>query len=294
MALPSSGTLTLAQIQGEFGGSNPISLSEYYRNGGLVTSNNTNVPTSGAISISNFYGAVKQFAFTIGTTYSSTQDLRTLAFAAGWNGSDPVVATISSGVIISSNTTASAALIVSGSFPSGVSLINNGSIVGMGGRGGEANAAGSPGGASVAVSTAVSITNNGTFAGGGGGGGAGISWGWNGLQRSTPGSGGASGLTQATAPGPLYPGTSAGGQASQYNPSTGMYSTPGASQNWGYGGRVSSYGGAGGTWGTQGQQGGNIDGLPGGGYLGGVGGAAVSGNGYVTWLATGTRYGSLS
>ena len=294
MALPSSGTITLAQIQTEFGGSNPVRLSEYYRGGAYVTPNNTNVPTGGAITLSNFYGAVKQFAFTIGTTYSSTQDLRTLALAAGWNGSDPVVATISSGVIISSSSTASAALTIAGSFPAGVSLVNNGSIVGMGGGGANADSVGIAGGAAVAVSTAVSITNNGTFAGGGGGGGAGISWGWNGLNRSTPGSGGGSGLTQAPAPGPLYPGTSVGGQPSQYNSGTGMYSTPGASQNWGYGGRVSSYGGAGGTWGTQGQQGGNIDGLPGGGYLGGAGGSAVTGNSNVTWIATGTRYGSLS
>ena len=57
MALQSSGTITLAQIQAELGGSNPISLSEYYRNGSFVTSNNTSVPTSGAISMSNFYGA---------------------------------------------------------------------------------------------------------------------------------------------------------------------------------------------------------------------------------------------
>jgi len=59
MALQSSGTITLAQIQAEFGGSNPISLSEYYRNGSYVTSNNTSVPTSGDISVSNFYGASK-------------------------------------------------------------------------------------------------------------------------------------------------------------------------------------------------------------------------------------------
>lgn len=294
MALPSSGSLTLAQIQTEFGGVNPISLSEYYRNGGLVTSNNTNVPTSGVISLSNFFGAVKLFQFTISTTYTTTQDLRSLALAAGWNGADPVLATVSSGVLISSSTTASAALTVSGSFPAGVSLVNNGSIVGMGGQGANADSVGNAGGAAIAVSTAISITNNGILAGGGGGGGAGISWGWNGLNRSTPGSAGGSGLTQAIAPGPLYPGTSVGGQASQYDSGTGMYSTPGASQNWGYGGRVSSYGGAGGTWGNQGQQGGNIDGLSGGGYVGGAGGAAVSGNSNVTWLATGTRYGALS
>jgi len=59
MALQSSGAISLANIQSEFGGSNPISLSEYYRNGSKTTSNNTSVPTSGAISIGDFYGAIK-------------------------------------------------------------------------------------------------------------------------------------------------------------------------------------------------------------------------------------------
>lgn len=36
MALQSSGTISLANLQSEYGGSNPISMSEYYRNGGLV------------------------------------------------------------------------------------------------------------------------------------------------------------------------------------------------------------------------------------------------------------------
>ena len=36
MALPSSGVLTLNDIQTEFGGTNPIDLSDYYRGGGLV------------------------------------------------------------------------------------------------------------------------------------------------------------------------------------------------------------------------------------------------------------------
>jgi len=60
MPLPSSGPLTLANIQTEFGGSNPISLSEYYAGGGLVPAGTTGtygaVPSSGAISIQNFYG----------------------------------------------------------------------------------------------------------------------------------------------------------------------------------------------------------------------------------------------
>lgn len=60
MALPTSGPLSLTDIQGEFGGSNPISLSEYYAGGGLVPPGTTGtygaVPSSGEISIQNFYG----------------------------------------------------------------------------------------------------------------------------------------------------------------------------------------------------------------------------------------------
>lgn len=60
MTLPTSGPLSLSDIQTEFGGSNPISLNEYYAGGGLVPSGtsgtNGAVPSSGTISISQFYG----------------------------------------------------------------------------------------------------------------------------------------------------------------------------------------------------------------------------------------------
>lgn len=49
MAIPSSGALTFSAIQTEFGGSNPIGLSEYY-------SAAANVAVSGAIKVSEFYG----------------------------------------------------------------------------------------------------------------------------------------------------------------------------------------------------------------------------------------------
>lgn len=61
MALPSSGTIWLSQIQAEFGGPN-YNLSTYYRGGGYVTTNNTGVPTGGIIYFSQFYGAVKSAA----------------------------------------------------------------------------------------------------------------------------------------------------------------------------------------------------------------------------------------
>lgn len=60
MTLPTSGPLTLANIQSEFGGSNPISLNEYYAGGAYVPAGTSGtygaVPSSGAISIRNFYG----------------------------------------------------------------------------------------------------------------------------------------------------------------------------------------------------------------------------------------------
>ncbi len=77
MALPASGTITLAQIQTEFGGANPIGLNEYYRNGAYVTVNNTSVPVSGTITLSNFYGAYAA----VGWDISTAQLNETAAFA---------------------------------------------------------------------------------------------------------------------------------------------------------------------------------------------------------------------
>lgn len=58
MALPASGTMTADMIRNEFGGTNPFSISQYYRGGGRVPNSaaNSNIPTSGTISFSNFYG----------------------------------------------------------------------------------------------------------------------------------------------------------------------------------------------------------------------------------------------
>jgi hypothetical protein len=59
MALPITGKISLGDIRDEFGGSNPVRLSDYYRGGGLVPDifNNGSVPTSGPIKVSDFYGA---------------------------------------------------------------------------------------------------------------------------------------------------------------------------------------------------------------------------------------------
>jgi hypothetical protein len=61
MALPPSGAISISQIVTEFGG--PGNLGSYYRGGTYIANNGANlgIPTSGAISLSNFYNAFKVY-----------------------------------------------------------------------------------------------------------------------------------------------------------------------------------------------------------------------------------------
>ena len=98
MAVPGSGAIDLKDLQDEFGGSNPISISEYYRNGGLVPSNNTDVPTSGTVKLSDFYGAVNEIGVT--ASAASSANLQTLfnnATANSWTSAVPKRYTINGG-----------------------------------------------------------------------------------------------------------------------------------------------------------------------------------------------------
>lgn len=77
-------SISLNQIQTEFGGTNPIGINEYYANGAYVASGTigypggvaTAIPSSGTISLGNFHGASK-LTYTANwsaanTTYSDT------------------------------------------------------------------------------------------------------------------------------------------------------------------------------------------------------------------------------
>ena len=59
MTITSSGVISINSLVGEYGGSTPHAMNEYYRGGSLVSdhSNNGNVPTSGLIDLQDFYGA---------------------------------------------------------------------------------------------------------------------------------------------------------------------------------------------------------------------------------------------
>ena len=60
MPCPASGQISIQDLVDEFGGTAPHSMSEYYRNAGLVPGNNTNVPESGEFKLTDCYSAVNE------------------------------------------------------------------------------------------------------------------------------------------------------------------------------------------------------------------------------------------
>lgn len=293
MTLPASGAISFNDINVELGvaGTTQASLGQasFRALAGVA---------SGAISMSDFYGKSSQFAFSIASNQTNA-NLATLATAAGWNGASKLVATINSGVYVSSNTTGTPGLTVSGSFPGGVELINNGFIIGMGGAGGTGasgvseSASGNSGGLGLSVSSAVSIRNNGTIGGGGGGGGGGGRTNFKlGVGAGGGGGGGRSGAAANSSGG-------AGGSGSSIAGSPGGAGTVSAAGSGGLGGLdefggTGDRGGQGGSGGGLGSSGSGGESRNSAGAGGGAGGAAVSGNSNITWLATGTRLGAIT
>lgn len=74
MAIVSSGAVSLGAIQTEFGGSNPIALSEYYQGGSIIGAGvypNT-IPTSGVIQLDDFYSAKATHAYAGASSSTAT------------------------------------------------------------------------------------------------------------------------------------------------------------------------------------------------------------------------------
>ena len=299
MALQTSGAISLGDIAAEYGGSAPHALSEYRGKG--------NAPGTGAIRLgADFYGTSNTFSFTISTTQVDA-NLRSLAVAAGWDQTTAVIATIGSGVNINGSVAANstAALTIDGSWPGGVTLINNGSITGRGGSGSVSATNGGAGGRALSVSVAVTIDNQGTIAGGGGGGAGGwpanysssCEMGESSSSCSAPGGGGGGGQSNTSYNGLAGGASTASGSSCwyYYDSITGTAGTSSAAGTGGAGGSCESCictgnhtaqtGGAGGSLGSAGS---NTTSR-----VGGAAGQAVNGNSNITWTATGTRLGPI-
>ena len=210
---------------------------------------------------------------------------------------------IESGVLVSSTSTATYALVNPNTWASGVIInliIESGAIVaGRGGTGGTGSIYGSgngsngnAGGVAFLMQSPISVENNGVISGGAGGGGGG-GGGKDGFLAGLGGGGGGGWPYGSGGLGGAYGYGASGNDGS-------IASTNGGAG--GAGGRSSSggdfgQGGAGGTGGDIGQIG--LVGGTGAGEdfgFGGTGGAlgdAIHGNSYITWVATGTRYGAI-
>jgi len=99
MTLPASGPISLSDIRSEFGGSGATSLGDYYKgsSGGnsfirAKAANNLgndlapNVPSSSAISFSQFFGAERAYEYPV-TTNTVNQNASTI-FGSDYSGSD--------------------------------------------------------------------------------------------------------------------------------------------------------------------------------------------------------------
>lgn len=153
---------------------------------------------SGAISMQNLQGKSNTFVASI-TTSQQELNLRTWALANGWDGNSSALITVNAGVYIWSNNTAVAGLTINGSWPNGITLVNNGFIMGRGGNGGNSTSAatlsdGLPGGTAISLGVNCTITNN-SYIGGGGGGGGGAGTTQTGTEFYAGGGGGAGGGT---------------------------------------------------------------------------------------------------
>lgn len=158
---------------------------------------------SSNLSFNDFYSK-RPDSPTFVKTISANQNqlnLRTWAAANGWNGSSAVVITLDSGYYIYSTNTGVPALTINGSWPNGITFINNGVIVGAGGAGGNGAVpnvtgpvAGGAGGIGLSLGVSIKLTNNGGIYGGGGGGGGGATYSWGTGGAAGGGGGGGAGL----------------------------------------------------------------------------------------------------
>ena len=184
MACPDSGPIKISDLVSEFGGSAPHALTEYYRNGGEVPGNNTNVPTSGQISLTNFYSAVNEIQHT--HSNNDTHANYATIFGSNWSTAVPKRVIVPSGVTVGGTSTH--AMTVPSGMGGTLVFDISGNVHGHGG----ASNGGTGGNAIHCIQTSgvtINLASSGSIKAGGGGGGQGGSGGTGG-NGGTGGTGG--------------------------------------------------------------------------------------------------------
>lgn len=243
------------------------------------------IPQSASLSQINM-NKLKGAAYFTKTSAGTAVDVRADCVTAGWNQSGPVWYIINGNTY--SGSTGSPALTISGNFPagiilqiaSGVYVVGKGGDGGTGGLGGGAGTTGAAGGVAIAVSSytggTLYINNLGTISGGGGGGGAGRGGyynyaTYNYIDYRGGGGGGGTGFGAG--------GVNGGGTGTISSGGAGGSAVAGAATVGAANGAAGGGLGSAGTAST---------------YAAGGAGACTTGtSGVVTWIATGTRYGTI-
>ena len=134
MPVQSSGEIKISDIITEFGGSEPHALSEYYRDGGEVGGGSPNVPTSGQLKISDFYGATD----VIVETASDNETDRSLSsiFGSNWTSSVPKKYSVPSSVNLGATATNTYAITAESGMGGTLIIEIAGTVTGRGGNGG--------------------------------------------------------------------------------------------------------------------------------------------------------------
>jgi hypothetical protein len=188
MAITPSGQVKFSDLRTEFiGGSGQVPLGSLYRGGTNIRSKSPNnnavnlaadVPTTGELQLSDYYGTAKGFRFTYNAS-STDQDASNL-FGNDYAVDYPKEIVIPSSVTLGTNNTSEYALEINSGASGPVTVTNNGTIIGAGGSGGGggsvnsgSGSAGSAGGDAIKIASATTFVNNGSILAGGGGAGGG-------------------------------------------------------------------------------------------------------------------------
>ena len=176
-----TGAISFANLQSEFGGSNPISLSEYYSGGSLLGAPLNNVAASGAINMNSLRNVDKRSG-------SGNQ----VNVRSGLPNATSCIFTTSG--VCNTNSTGIAALTVPSGATGATTVVINHQVAGKGGNGGGGQAVtnntsnhdaspsgsagnGAGGGAALSLSSPTFVDNNSNIRAGSGGGGGGSAFG---------------------------------------------------------------------------------------------------------------------